>query len=91
MLSQDQANYEQHVMNKKKSRTVPAEWLVIGAHVDYFSRITHEPSEIPTLFDLEVRAGPCQLPSGQWVIWLKGKSGCVSIDAVRKHEDTKNI
>lgn len=72
----------------RKIRTVPAPWLVVGARVDYFSRIDPIPSDIPTLSDLKVVAGPCQLPSGQWVVWLKGKSGCVSIDAIRKHEDT---
>ena len=28
-----------------------------------------------------VRIGPQQLPSGQWVVWLEGKSGCVAVEA----------
>ena len=74
-------------MNKKK-RTVPAEWLVIGTRVDYFSLINPTPDTQPTLSGLEVTAGPTRLPSGQWVVWLKGKSGCVSIDAIKKHQGT---
>jgi hypothetical protein len=48
-----------------------------GAIVDYCAIIGRE----PTQRGMVVRVGPQQLPSGQWVLWLKGKAGCVAVEA----------
>lgn len=57
----------------------PPTWLVVGAYVDYCSVI----GEPPTDTGLRIRTGPDQLPSGHWVVWLEGKSACVSVDACK--------
>jgi hypothetical protein len=58
----------------------PAPWMKVGARVDYHSLIN--PLGPVTLGNAEIRAGPDRLASGGWVVWLKGKSGCVSIEAI---------
>jgi len=55
----------------------PPDWLVAGALVDYCAVI----GEPATEHGLKVRTDPGQLPSGHWVVWLEGKSACVSVDA----------
>ena len=54
------------------------QWIQPGVRVNYHSVI----GEPATDFDLVIRAGPQKLPSGQWVVWLEGKAGCVAVDAV---------
>ncbi len=58
----------------------PPEWLVMGAIVNYCSVIGEPPTEL----GLEVREAPAQLPSGHWVVWLKGKAACVAVDACQQ-------
>lgn len=56
----------------------PPAWLRAGATVDYSSVI----GQPPTQRNLVVRTDPARLDSGHWVVWLEGKVGCVSVDAV---------
>ena len=65
-------------LEPKPRRRRPPKWLTIGVHVDYHAVIGGP----VTQSNLEVRSGPEKLPSGQWVVWLWGKTGCVSVDAV---------
>lgn len=58
-------------------------WLKIGTLVDYHATIGGP----VTTARLEVREGPEIQPSGQWVVWLKGKAGCVACEAVTPHAD----
>jgi hypothetical protein len=55
-------------------------WPVEGDLVDYSSTI----GRAPTMLGAVVRVAPRQLPSGEWVVWLHGKSGCVSLRALSK-------
>lgn len=61
----------------RKKHKAPPPWLVAGARVDYCSVIGRPPTDR----DRVVRTDPEQLASGAWVVWLEGKSGCVSVDA----------
>ena len=56
------------------------QWPRIGELVNYHSVIGGEATE----FNMEVWAGP-QLMCGSWVVWLKGKSGCVAVEALTKN------
>ena len=58
----------------------PPAWLVVGATVDYCSII----GEPPTEHGLIVRAGPQRMASGHWVVWLRGKAGCVAVEACQR-------
>lgn len=55
----------------------PPPWIKVGARVDFCSVIGRP----PTLLNVMVREGPEQMVSGEWVVWLVGKAGCVSVDA----------
>lgn len=66
----------------KRGSTKPKDWMVIGAKVDY-SSIIGGPA---TMVAAEIRSGPERLSSGEWVVWLEGKSGCVSISAITPSE-----
>jgi hypothetical protein len=65
---------------KRKRPIPPPAWLRAGVVVDYSSVI----GEPPTQHNLVVRTDPAQMDSGHWVVWLEGKSGCVSVDAVSR-------
>lgn len=60
----------------KQKPKAPPTWLQVGVLVDYCSVIGGPPTQLR----LEVSDGP-QLMSDQWVVWLKGKAGCVAVDA----------
>lgn len=64
----------------KRRRKGSPSWLKPGVKVDYHS-IIGGPVTAPSL---EVVAGPQELggPGGTWCVWLDGKSGCVSVEAV---------
>lgn len=62
-------------MAKKNKIAAPPAWLAIGAIVDYCSIIGREPTERA----IAVQAGPKQIGTGDWVVWLTGKSGAVSV------------
>lgn len=68
-------------MAKRKIAAPPA-WLVAGAIVDYCSIIGRAPTE----HAMVVRHGPQQLGHGDWVVWLHGKSGAVSVLACQPAE-----
>jgi len=58
-------------------------WIKIGTLVDYHAIIGGP----VTKARMEVREPAQRLTSGHWVCWLKGKAGCVSVEAVTPHAD----
>ena len=63
---------------KAVAREAPT-WITPGLVVDYHSLI--RPLGPVTQAGLVVREGPYDL-HGQWVVWLHGKAGCVSVEAI---------
>ena len=64
-------------MARNRKIVTPPAWLVAGVRVDYCAII----GEPPTQRNMSLRTDPEQLDSGQWVVWLEGKAGCVAVEA----------
>ncbi len=55
------------------------DWLHDGVEVDYHSII-----DGPITGRFKVEGEPYRLNGERWVVWLHGKSGCVSVEALTK-------